>query len=181
MGWETLTLSVFSVATLQYSKDNSIGKDQQPHNTDISFHGHVPHFSVWAFKTNLKGGNIKQHWLSNFISWQKECPGLLIYTSAISEGSLFRGRCLNQNLVPGDSLYSSAGRQRADLSLEILQVPPTHFVSDGLKVRSEASKFHISVLITFQLGALENTKREFPLETCMFCPLPRPFQVVIAT
>ena len=69
MGWETLTLSVFSVATLQYYKDNSIGKAQQPHNTHISFHGHVPHFSVWAFKTDLKGGYIKQHWLSNCISW----------------------------------------------------------------------------------------------------------------
>ena len=39
-------------------------------------------------------------------------------------------------------------------------MPPTHFVSDGLQVRSQASKFHVSVLITFQLGALENTIKE---------------------
>lgn len=52
MAWETLTLSVFTVATPQYYQDNSIGKDQRPYNTHISFHVHVSHFSVWAFKTN---------------------------------------------------------------------------------------------------------------------------------
>ena len=47
---ETLTLSVFSVATLQYYKDNSIEKAQQPHNTHISFHGHVPTFLLGPLK-----------------------------------------------------------------------------------------------------------------------------------
>lgn len=36
----------------------------------------------------------------------------------------------------------------------------THFVSDGLKVRSKASKLHISFLITFQLGTLEHIHRD---------------------
>lgn len=172
MGWETLTLSVFSVATLQNYQDKLYWK--RPYN-------HITYTSLYAHLAFLLGpSKLTKRWIrkttltKQFYFTVKEMPGSPI-TSAISEMSLFRLRHLNQDLVPQGILHSFTKRW-TNPRLKTLSAHHTHFVFDGLKVRSKASKLHVSFLITFQLGTLKiQSQRQFLLRTCI------PLKVVTAT
>lgn len=93
------------------------------------------------------------------------------YQCCFSRGSL-QSETLEWGLWFWGCLYVVLLKDKGQIPAWMLYVHHTHLVSDGLKVRSKASKLHVSVRITFQLGTLKiQSKRQFLLKTvCLPSP-----------